>query len=214
MFTQNPAIKVASTEFINKVFAYFGLAVLMSAMGVFYAPVFLPKSAYGIAFILELALIFTSGMWSQKRPLNIILFSFFAFLTGVTVLPLLAYAKATGGATLIYKALFATTGMFLSAAVYGHITKRNLMGMRGFLVISLIGLILVGILQIFFYSPIVELISSGAGVIIFSGFVAYDIQKLKYYPEKMAIEAALSLYLSAFNLFTSILRLMIGLNRN
>ncbi len=214
MFTQAQAPAVQSPTFLNKVFGYFGIAILMSAVGVFYAPAFLPPSAYNIALILELVLIFTSGMWSQKRPLNIILFATFAFLTGVTVVPLLAMANAVGGAALIYKALFATTGMFLGAATYGFITKRNLMGMRGFLITGLIGLIIVGILQIFFYSSTVELISSGVGVLLFSGFIAYDIQKLKYYPENMALEAALSLYLSFFNLFISVLRLMTALGRN
>jgi len=214
MFAQTHAPTVQSPEFTNKVFGYFGLAILMSAVGVFYAPAFLPASAYNIALILELILIFTSGMWSKKRPLNIILFATFAFLSGVSVVPLLAMAKMVGGTALIYKALFATTGMFLGAAIYGFITKRSLSGIAGFLTIGLIGLIIVGILQIFFYSSTVELISSGFGVLLFSGFIAYDIQKLKYYPENMAIEAALSLYLSFFNLFVSILRFMLALNRD
>lgn len=214
MFATDLQTGVQSTTFLNKVFTYFGLAILMSATGALYAPAFLPPSAYNIALILELILIFTSGMWSQIKPLNLILFVAFAFLSGISVVPLLAMAKMVGGIALIYQALFATTGMFLAAATYGMITKRNLMGMSGFLITSLIGLIIVGILQIFFYSSTVELISSGFGVILFSGFVAYDIQKLKYYPENMAIEAALSLYLSFFNLFTSVLRLMLALSRD
>lgn len=214
MFTQAHAPTTQSPTFMNKVFAYFGLAILMSAVGVLYAPIFLPKSAYMVAMVLELVLIFTSRFWSQRRPLNIILFATFAFLSGITVVPLLAMAKASGGSVLIYKALFASTGMFLGAAIYGNITKRNLMGMSGFLVTGLIGLIIVGIMQIFFYSNMVEIISSGFGVLLFSGFIAYDIQKLKHYPENMAIEAALSLYLSFFNLFISVLRLMLALGRD
>lgn len=214
MFTQAQSPSIQSPVFLNKVFGYFGLAVLMSAVGVFYAPAFLPPSAYNIALILELILIFTSGMWSQKRPLNIILFATFAFLSGVTVVPLLAMAKATAGVGIIYKALFASTGMFVGSAIYGQITKKNLLGMRGFLITGLIGLIIVGILQIFFYSNTVELIASGFGVLLFSAFVAYDIQKIKHYPENMAIEAALSLYLSFFNLFVSVLRLMLALGRD
>lgn len=214
MFTQTQNPVITSSDFINKVFAYFGLAVLMSALGAFYAPAFLPKSAYGIVIILELILIFTSRMWSQRRPLNLILFSFFALLSGISIVPLLAYAQAVGGAQIIAKALFASTGMFVGAAIYGQTTHRNLTGLRGFLMISLIGLIIVGILQIFFFSALVELISSGIGVIVFSGFIVYEMQMLKQYPENMAIEAALSLYLSFFNLFTSILRFMLALSRD
>ena len=214
MLAQSQPQAIISNTFYNKVFGYFGLAIMMSTVGIFYAPAYLPPSAYIIALILELGLIFTSRMWSQRRPLNIILFVTFAFLTGVTIVPLLTYAKAVGGITIIFKALFASTGMFLGAAIYGHTTHRNLTGMRGFLMIGLIGLIIVGVLQIFFFSSVVELISSGFGVLLFSGFIVYEIQRLKYYPENMAIEAALSLYLSFFNLFISVLRLMLALSRN
>lgn len=214
MYMQTQSSVITSTNFLNKVFAYFGLAILMSALGAFYAPAFLPKSAYGIVILLELALIFTSRMWSQRRPLNLILFVSFALLSGISIVPLLTYAKMTAGSQIIAKAFFATTGMCLGAAIYGKTTQRNLASLAGFLTMSLIGLIIVGILQIFFFSNTVEMISAGIGVIVFSGFIAYEVQSLKNYPENMAIEAALSLYLTVFNLFTSVLRLMLALSRD
>ena len=57
------------------------------------------------------------------------------------------------------------------------------------------------------------MIFSGFGVAVFSGYIMYDIQQLKNYPENQYIEAALQLYLDIFNLFIYILRLMSALNR-
>ena len=58
-----------------------------------------------------------------------------------------------------------------------------------------------------------EIVVSSFGVLLFGGFVMYDIQKIKQYPDSQYIEAALSLYLDIFNLFLYILRLMMAINR-
>jgi len=201
--------------FMNQVLFYFGLALGISGIGVYLAPQIIPMNsmAVNLCFVAELILIFTARMWSQIKPWNIVLFGAFAFLSGITIYPLLAFAALQGGTILIYKALFATLCMFTAAAMYGYVTSRNLASLSGFLMMTLIGLIVVGILQIFWYSSTVELIASGVGIVLFSLFTAFDIQRLKLYPETLAIEAALHLYLDIFNMFISILRFMLVFGR-
>lgn len=203
------------SAFFNQVLFYFGLALGISGLGAYFAPQILPMNsmAINLCFVAELVLVFTARMWSQIKPWNVLLFGAFAFLSGLTVYPLLAYAAMQGGTILIYKALFATLCMFTAAAMYGYVTNRNLASLGGFLMMTLIGLIAVGILQIFWYSSTVELIASGVGIVLFAMFTAFDIQRLKLYPETLAIEAALHLYLDIFNLFTSILRFMLVFGR-
>jgi len=109
------------------------------------------------------------------------------------------------------KALLATILTFTAAAIFGWTTHFNLSGMRGFLVIGLIGLIITGVLGFFFpWGNTMELVYSGGGVLLFTGFIMYDFQRLKKFPENMYIEAALSLYLDIFNLFLFMLRLMLA----
>jgi len=78
---------------------------------------------------------------------------------------------------------------------------------------ALIGLIVFGLLQLFIpalQGPGFEMIISGAGIVVFSLFLAYDIQRLRRGTAvgESAFFLALSLYLDIFNLFLYILRFM------
>lgn len=213
---------VFKTSFYSKVFLCFGMAVAVSALGTYLGMTYLakyflsyPATSY-ILFAIELVLILTSRKWSQRQPLNYFLFAAFAFITGLTLVPIIAYLTVSaGGIALLVKALTATALMFGATAIFGATTHYNLQGLRGFLVMSLIGMIVVSIVGIFLpWGNTFEMIFSGFGVIIFSGFIMYDIQRLKNYPENMYIDAALQLYLDLFNLFIYILRLMTSFNRS
>lgn len=203
--------------FFGKVMFYFALAILVSTIGVWLSFTYLLEAFIAtpaliwIFFIAELVLIFTSGMWSTKRPLNYLLFSLFALLTGVTVTPLLLVATVIGGAGIVIKALLATFLMFTAAGVIGYTTKRSLTGLGGFLFISLIGMIIVGVIGIFIpWGSTFEMIYAGIGVLLFSGYTMYDFQRIKSYPQDRYIDAAMHLYLDIFNLFIFILRLILS----
>lgn len=208
-------------SFISQTLFYFGLAILASAAGTwlgfeYMAPYLLaaPWLMY-LLFALELLLIFTSGLWSHRRPLNYILFVAFALITGLTLFPILALFAAEMGAAIIVKALLATTLMFSAAAVFGWVTNINLSGLRGFLWVGLIGLLITGILGIFIpWSNQIEMIYAGIGTIIFGAYTMYDIQQLRHAPHMNPIDAALRLYLDIFNLFLFILRLMGAVGRD
>ena len=210
----------AKSDFLMKVMNYVAAAFGVTALGAYLAPQLIPVEklmggGYLLIFIAELALIFTSSWWSQfQRPVNFLIYFAFAFLSGITLYPLLMMAVSVGGIDIVVKALTATVALSFAAGIYAKTTTRDLSGMGGFLMMSLIGLIVVGILQMFWFSSTVELFASGFGVLIFSGFIAYDIQMIEKYPENRAIEASLGLYLSIFNLFTSLLRLLIALQSN
>lgn len=215
-------VRTADSAFINKVYFFFGLAILVSAGGVYFGMDYVmgmiiasPWMLWAV-FGLELVLIFTSRMWSTRRPLNYILFVLFALMTGVTVVPLIyTFAIEFGGYDIIIKALLATTLMFSASAVIGRTTGKNLQGLSGVIFMGLIGMLIVGVIGIFFpWSNTFEMLYSGFGVILFSVFVMVDMQRIGSFPEDRYIDAALALYLDIFNLFINILRLMGALRRD
>lgn len=208
--------------FFGKVMSFFALAILSSAAGVYITSTYWleyfirqPALIY-VAMIVELALVFTSRMWSTKIPLNRFLFVLFTFITGITIAPLIGIlANTPEGVGIITKALLATGLMFTATAIFGWTTRIDLSGMRGFLLIGLIGMIVTGLIGIFIpWSNTTEMVYSGIGVLLFTGFIAYDFQKIKQYPEDRYIDAALNLYLDIFNLFMYILRLILASRRN
>ena len=212
---------VRASSFFSKVLFFFGLAVAISAAGTFtgfqyLSPLFVKNPALMYVFFAgELILVFTARFWSTLRPLNYILFATFAFLTGLAIVPLLGiYILEFGGPSIIIKAFLATTCTFTAAAVFAAVSQRSFAGLRGFLTTTIIGMIVVSVIGIFIpWSNTFEMIFSGIGVILFTGYTMYDISMLKNYPQDRYIDAALKLYLDIFNLFIYILRLIGGVSR-
>lgn len=119
----------------------------------------------------------------------------------------------TGGS--IAQTFFITAASFGALSLWGYTTKKNLQGMGSFLIMGVFGLILAGLVNLFLQSPLMHMIISGLGVLIFAGLVAYDTQNLKiqYYQlggdsvaKSVATNyGALSLYLNFINLFQFLL---------
>lgn len=222
MKTYNPPqeTREASLGFYNKVFTFFGLALLTSGFGVFlgfnYLTAYMTQPMMFAIWGVELALLFTAKWWSKKEPLAYGLFVLFALLTGVSLVPLLAYAIVSfNGYDLIYRALFATTGVFLAMAILGNALKRPFVGLGNLLFGVLLSLIAVGVMGIFFpWGNTFELIFSGIGVAVMAVYAMVHVSRLSYYPEDRYLMAAMTLYIDIFNLFVFMLRLLIALNRD
>ena len=117
----------------------------------------------------------------------------------------------------VARTFFVTAASFGALSLYGYTTKRDLTAMGKFMFMGLIGLILASLVNVFFPSGTMSFIISAAGVLIFSGLIAYDTQKIKEQyadawgtdtAEKVAIFGALSLYLDFVNLFQFLMSFM------
>ena len=130
----------------------------------------------------------------------------------------LLFLRYTGGS--LASTFFVTAAAFAGLSLVGYTTKKNLTGMGSFLIMGVIGLVIASIVNIFMQSGVMYLIISGAGVLIFSGLIAYDTQRLKmtYYAlggnqEAMGVATgfgALSLFINFVNLFQFLLAFMGG----
>lgn len=110
---------------------------------------------------------------------------------------------------------FVTAAAFGGLSLWGYTTKKSLNGFGTFLIMGLIGLFIAAIVNIFLQSPALHFAISAAGVLIFSGLIAYDTQRLKlgyYYAggstEQLGVLTnwgALSLFISFVNLFQFLL---------
>ncbi|MES2336683.1 MAG: Bax inhibitor-1/YccA family protein [Pseudomonadota bacterium] len=109
---------------------------------------------------------------------------------------------------------FATAAAFLALSLYGYTTKRDLQAFGTFLVMGVVGLIVATLLNLFFKSPVMNLVISAIGVLLFAGLTAYDTQRIKLLYDQVAgtdmmgkavIMGALSLYLDFINMFQFLL---------
>ncbi|MDX2143613.1 MAG: Bax inhibitor-1/YccA family protein [Rhodospirillaceae bacterium] len=114
----------------------------------------------------------------------------------------------------VARVFFITAAAFGALSLYGYTTKRTLSGFGTFLFMGLIGLVIAMVVNIFMQSAMMQFIISSVGVLVFSGLIAFDTQRLKneYFEvqgtameERSAIMGAVSLYLNFVNLFQFLL---------
>lgn len=173
---------------------------------------------FGVIIAELVLVVYLSARVDKMAPATAgILFLAYSALNGVTfALILLVY---TGGS--VANAFFITAGMFGALAVYGSVTKRDLSAMGRFMFMGLIGLVLASVVGIFWQNDAMQFVMGVVGVLVFSGLIAYDTQRLRAMALQVsgeqagsyAIVGALSLYLDFINLFLSLLRIF-GNRRN
>ncbi len=205
------------------VYGLLAVAMAVSAAGIFLGLSYaVPLISSGLALILllvELGVLLTSRLWMNISPLNYILFGVVPFLSGFTIAPYILYllqGYANGG-TILLNATLATACLTAAGAVLGRATNINLSGLSGILLVSIIGLLVLGILQIFvpaLQTTLGEMIISGLGIVVFSIYIAFDVQRAERLARTGAnpFMLALSLYLDIFNLFLYILRFMVAVS--
>jgi modulator of FtsH protease len=143
------------------------------------------------------------------------IFWIFAFtgLMGASLGPLLnMYAAIPSGPSLIMQALGGTALIFFALSAYALTSKKDFSFMGGFLMIGLIVVIVAGIANIFLQIPALSLAGSAAIVLIMSGLILFDTSRIIHGGERNYIRATVSLYLSIYNLFVSLLQLLGAFN--
>lgn len=135
----------------------------------------------------------------------------FAFtgVLGAALGPMLNhYVALSGGPQLVMQALGGTAIVFFGLSAYALQSKRDFSAMTGFLVTGLIVAIVAMIANIFLAIPALSLTISSVVVLIMSGLILADTSRIIRGGETNYIRATVGLYLSIYNLFTSLLHLL------
>ncbi len=139
----------------------------------------------------------------------------FTFLMGWFLGPMLQYAlHFRNGPQLIGLAAGATGAIFFGLSSYVTITKKDFSFLGKFLFIGLILLILGSLANIFFQVPAAALTISAIAVVIFAGYILYDVSAIIHGGETNYIMATLKIYIDIYNLFVNLLSLLLALAGN
>ncbi|GAB1370441.1 hypothetical protein MASR1M45_05020 [Candidatus Kapaibacterium sp.] len=114
---------------------------------------------------------------------------------------------------IVFQAIFATAISTLSAAGLVFLTNTDFSFLGGFLLISIIMLIIMGVLNIlFFRSRIFSLVRAYIGAVIFTLYLIYDFDRLEKFAGddswNTAINIAVKIYLDVINLFLKLLEII------
>ena len=212
----------SSNNLLRKVFLYMILGIAISfgtgAYLLYFNQGLLSTlfNYYQFLVIAELAMVFSISFFINKISSSLAKILFFAYslVNGVT-LTMIGFIYAP---QIIFYAFMITLTIFVVTAIYGYTTQEDLSSYRRFFMIALISLIILSIINAFMGVGMLEWVITIGGVVIFTGLIAYDVNRIKFISyqladgdneamEKMGIIGALNLYLDFINLFIYILRI-------
>lgn len=127
---------------------------------------------------------------------------------GYTLGPLLTHSLALpGGAHTVTLALGATGATFLALSGYVLLTRRDFSFMGGFLFVGMVIALMAGIAAVLLQMPALGLAVSAMVALLSAGLILFETSRIVNGGETNYVMATVSLYVSVFNLFTSLLSL-------
>jgi modulator of FtsH protease len=127
---------------------------------------------------------------------------------GYSLGPVLTQTLALpGGAQTVTMALAATGATFLALSAWVLTTRRDFSFMGGFLFAGMVIALLLGLAAMFFQMPALGLAVSAMVALLSAGLILFETSRIVNGGETNYVLATVGLYVSVFNLFTSLLSL-------
>jgi modulator of FtsH protease len=135
----------------------------------------------------------------------------FTFVAGVFLTPILSVAAGLkNGGQLVAIAGGMTAAIFFAMATIATVTKRDFGFLGKFLFVGLILLVVASLANLFFQVPAASLTISAIAVLLFSAYLLYDVSRIVNGGETNYIVATLNIFLNLYNIFVSLLNLLMA----
>lgn len=170
------------------------------------------NSTYLILCVVELILVIVLSAKVRTMSKNVarIFFILYSFVTGLTFSSIFVIYELT---SILYVFLLASV-VFLVFGIIGYYTKLDLTKIGTYLMMALFAIIICFLINLFVDNNSFDLVLSIISILVFIGFTAYDVQKIKRLSEEdlipednLSIIGALNLYLDYINIFLDLLRI-------
>jgi modulator of FtsH protease len=168
--------------------------------------------------IVMLAVVF--GMFfaiekNRDSGLGVALLLALTLFLGVMLGPILQMTLGLrNGGELVALAAGGTATVFFAMSAIATVTRKDFSFMNNFLMIGGIVIMLAVVANIFFASPVLHLTICAAFVLFSSLMILWQVSQIIHGGEDNYVSATLTLYMSVYNLFTSLLQLLTGLGSN
>ena len=206
---QSAAQTLATNKVIRNTYMLLSVTLLFSALtaGVSMA-LALPHPGMIITLVGYFGLLFLTSKLRNSAGGILAVFALTGFM-GYTLGPIIShYLNMPNGTQTVMTAMGATGAIFLGLSAYALTTRKDFSYMGGFLMVGIIVAFLAGLGAIFFSIPALSLTVSAAFVLLMSGLILYETSNIIHGGETNYIMATVTLFVSIFNLFTSLLHLL------
>lgn len=155
---------------------------------------------YGMNFLIE------RNRYSNTGAMLLMVFT---FGMGVLISPLLQYSLGVpGGARMVGMAALMTAGVFGAMTLTAHKANINTRSLGNFLTVGVVVLMIGVIANMFLQLPMMSLVLSGGFVIFSSLLIMWQVRAVIEGGEDSHISAALSIFISLYNIFASLLNIL------
>ena len=158
--------------------------------------------------IIEIAIAIFMGVRLRKMSsLTLkVCYILYSLITGITFSTIFIAFEMSS----IISVFLVSAIVFACLAIYGYITKKDITKLGNILFAALLGVILISVINIFIGSDTVSLVGSILSLLVFMGYVVYDMNSVKYLmnsleEDKVAVYGAFQLYLDFINIFIRLL---------
>jgi len=202
----------ASVSFMKKTYQLLAASMIAAALGAYltmpYAEVVQQYKWFIFGF--ELFMLFVGlGMTRNKPGLNLAALFAFTFVTGVSLVPLLASLIGAGNGAVIGNAFLMTSVLFGALSLFAINSKSDFSSWGRPLFITLIVVIIASLVNMFILqSPIMHVVITAGILLLFSLFTIYDTQNIANGAYSSPVDAAVSLYIDFLNIFTALLQML------
>jgi len=202
----------ASVSFMKKTYQLLAASMIAAAAGAYatmpYAEIVMQYK--WIIFGAELLILFFGlRMTRGHAGANLAMLFAFTFLTGVSLVPLLASLIGMGQGAMIGNAFLMTSVLFGALSLFAINSKSDFSSWGKPLFITLIVVIIASLVNYFLLqSPMMHIIITAGILLLFSIFTIYDTQNIANGAYDSPVDAAVSLYIDFLNMFTAMLQLL------
>lgn len=208
--TARPAIStITSNKVIRNTYLLLSLTLLFSALTAGASMALnLPHPGLIITMVGYFGLLFLTTKFRNQGLGVAFVFALTGFM-GYTLGPILnLYLGLPNGAQTVMMAFGATAAIFVGLSAYALTTRKDFSFMGGFLTVGILIGFLASLGAVFFELPALSLAVSAMFVLLMSGLILYETSNIIHGGETNYVMATVTLYVSIFNLFVSLLQLL------
>jgi modulator of FtsH protease len=207
--TRSESQVLATNKVLRNTYALLSMTLLFSAATAGIAMVMnLPPFNPILTLVGYFGLLFATTKFSNSGLGLLFVFMLTGFM-GLTLGPIInLYLATANGSQLVMTALGGTGVIFLALSGYALTSRKDFSFMGGFLMVGILVAFLGGIAAMIFSMPLMSLVVSGMFVLLMSGMILYQTSDIIHGGETNYILATVTLYISIYNLFLSLLHLL------
>jgi modulator of FtsH protease len=207
--TRTQPSTLATNKVIRNTYILLSLTLLFSALTAGLSMALnLPHPGMLLTMVGYFGLLFLTSKFRNSGLGLVFVFALTGFM-GLTLGPIVnLYLHLPNGHQVVMTALGATGVIFLSLSGYALTSRKDFSFMGAFLMVGILVAFLAGIASVFLTMPGLSLAVAAMFVLLMSGLILFETSQLVHGGETNYIMATVSLYISIYNLFLSLLQLL------